>query len=378
MMDILLSIPILSFFFSSTTSLSTSLNLLFFYLTWSTLVLSHGPLKIQLLATLAIRLGVFLLPALLFLLFDILLPSLAVSIKHGDNPSKALPPRNARVLARTLGLALLNILLETALEAGASFGLTTLLGHPPFKTSTTLPLPFAIIKQLGWLYAAREVLAYAIHRALLHSQRPSLPRRLPSFFSLRRGSSSSSSNTTAVTAAVTKKARQTTSYVARVHAHSPAHTRRAPPYALLRAAEHPLPFLLWRFVPLYAPAALAVRPHLLVYLLFAGLVTFEETLAMSGYSVVPGFIMGGIARRTAAHYEAAGRGEEACGNFGAWGMLDWVGGTGLGGRRFEEDVREEGGRRASEAMGAIGDGVDRARKGAKRAKRRAGGSGSSD
>lgn len=364
-MDILVSLPILSFFLSSSpTSLSTSLNLLFFYLTWTTLVLSQGPLKLQLIGTLALRLGLFLLPSTLFLLFDILLPSLAVAIKHGDEPHRALPPRNARRLGNLLALALFNILLETALETGATWGLTTLLGHPPFKTSAALPLPLTIIKQLAWLYLAREVLAYTIHRTILHdTHRPRVRVRVPFL------SKSSSANST--TTAVSKKTKATTTYLARLHAASPAHTRRAPPFALLRAAEHPLPFLLQRFVPLYAPAALLIRPHLLVFLLFAGLVTLEETLAMSGYSIVPGFLMGGIARRTAVHYEAGGEG--ACGNYGAWGVLDWVGGTGMGGRGWEEDVREEGGKKAGEAMLAIGDGINGLKKGGKRGKRKAAG-----
>lgn len=367
-MDILLSLPILSFFFSSaTTSYSTSLNLLFFYMTWSTLVLSHGPLKIQIVGTLALRLLFFLLPALFFLLFDLLLPSLAVSIKHGGRA--ALPPRDARLLAKTLLLALANIALETALEAAASLGLTTLLGHPPFKTSTTLPLPFAILKQLGWLYAARELLAYALHRTILHSHRPSwLPRRL----SAALPSSSSSSS------AVSTKAKHATNYLARQHARY-AHTRAAAPYSLLLAADHPLPFLLLRFAPLYLPA-LAVRPHLLVYFLFVGLVTFEDTMTMSGYTIVPGLLMGGITRRNAAHYGAGHCGSDS-GNYGAWGVLDWVGGTGMGGRDVEDDVRDEaakhrvrerGEKKASGALEAVGNGVDGLRKGARRGKKRVG------
>lgn len=372
MMDILLSLPILSFFFSSaTTSYSTSLNILFFYMTWSTLVLSHGPLKIQIIGTLALRLLFFVIPSLFFLLFDILLPSLAVSIKHGG--SGALPPRDPRALAKVLLLALINIVLETAIETGASLGLTTLLGHTPFKTSTTLPLPFAIIKQLGWLYVSREVLAYYIHRTILHSHRPGWTRRL--------SSSSSSSSSTAV---VSTKAKNATGYIARQHARY-AHTRAAAPYSLLLAADHPLPFLLLRFVPIYLPALL-VRPHLLVYFLFVGLVTFEDTITMSGYTIVPGIIMGGIARRNAAHYGAGHCGSDS-GNYGAWGVLDWVGGTGIGGRDLRDDVRDEaakhrvrerGEKEVGGALEAVGNGIDGLRKGGKRNKRRAAADSGSD
>lgn len=374
MMDILLSLPLLSFFFSSSsTSWSTSLNLLFFYVTWSTLILSHSPLHVQVFGTLAIRLFFFLLPSLLFLLFDTLLPSLAETIKHGG--PAALPPRNARTLARVLLLALLNLLLATAVETGATLALSALLGRPPFRTSTTLPLPFAALKQLGCLYAAREVLAYYLHRAVLHSHQPRWwPTRRPWRSSL---------------SAPSDAAKRAAGYLARQHARH-AHARDAPPYALALAADHPLPFLLHRVAPVYLPAALVVRPHLLVYFVFVLLVTCEETLAMSGYAVVPGLLMGGIARRTAAHYDAGHCGADS-GNYGAWGLLDWMGGTGMGrGRGLEDDVREEASRhrvrersrrKAGDAVGAVQDGIRGIQgvgkgKGKGRARARKGGSGS--
>lgn len=375
-MDILLSLPILSFFFSSsTTSWSTSLNLLFFYLTWSTLVLSHSPLHIHIFGTLAIRLLFFLLPALIFLLFDTLLPSLAETIKHGG--SAALPPRDPRVLVRVLALALLNLLLESALEATATLGLTNLVGRAPFHTSTALPLPFAALKQLGWLYASREVLTYYLHRAVLHSHAPRWPSRL-----------SLSSKSNKVTSSAKAKAQQGSGYLARQHARGHAHARAAPPYALALAAEPPLPFLVHRLAPVYLPAALVVRPHLLVYLGFVLLVTLEETLTMSGYAVVPGIVMGGIARRNAAHYGAGHRGPDS-GSYGAWGLLDWARGTGLGGvRDLQDDVRDEatkhrvrerGQRGAGVAVGAVQDSIEGLRgkaRGKGRGKGKRGGSGS--
>lgn len=354
MMDILLSLPILSVFLGgSLTSWSTSLNLLFFYMTWSTLVLSHNPLYVELFGTLAIRLVFFLLPSLVFLLFDTLLPSLAESIKFGG--SSALPPRSPRALATTFLLALLNILLETALEAGASLGLTFLFGHVPFKTTTTLPLPWAIFKQLGWLYVSREALTYYIHKTVLHSHTHAWSRRAP--LKSSRG------------------------WVAKQHSRF-AHSRSAAPYSLTTAADHPVPFLLHRFAPVYLPA-LAVRPHLLVYFLFVGLVTLEETLTMSGYTVVPGIIMGGIAKRNANHYGAGHRGPSS-GNYGAWGVLDWGCGTAMGGRDIQDDVRDEaekhqirerGEKKTSDAAALVQNGIDGIRKGGKKGKRGGGGGG---
>jgi len=293
-MDILLSLPILSYFLAPTvTSWSTSLNLLFFYMTWSTLVLSHSPLKIEVIGLTALRVVFWLVPSLVFLLFDTLVPSLAESIKIRGRA--ALPPRDAGRLGRLLLLALANLALETALEAGVSAAVAYLrpAAGPLFRTGTTLPLPWQIIKQLGLLMTGREVLTYYLHRYALPAS----------------------------------------SQLGRAHRASYGHARRAPPFSLLVFADHPAAFLVHRFAPLYL-TALAVRPHLLTYFVFVGLATLEETLAHSGYSVVPGIIMGGITRRTATHYV---HGE---GNYGAWGFLDWIHGTSLG-KNVVADVKDE-------------------------------------
>ncbi len=296
-MDILFSLPIISYFLSpSVTSWSTSLNLLFFYMTWTTLILSFPPLRIELAGVLGLRLVFWLIPSLVFLLFDTLLPSLSQGIKHRG--ASALPPRDAARLGRLLALALLNIALETALEAGISTGVAAVLvrtgGQAPlFRTSSALPLPWQIVKQIALLMAAREALTYYIHRYALGAK-----SRLGAW-----------------------------------HQQGYGHARRAPPFSLLLYADHPAAFLLYRFLPVFLPAV-AIRPHLLVYFLFVGLVTVEETLAMSGYSIVPGIIMGGITRRTAAHY-ASGNG-----NYGPWGLLDWIHGTSIG-RGIDADVRDE-------------------------------------
>ena len=86
--------------------------------------------------------------------------------------------------------------------------------------------------------------------------------------------------------------------------------------------------------------------HALLFLLWQVLVLLEENLAHSGYRTVPSSILlGGVARRVEAHFAAsAGRagGTAAEGNFGPWGVGDWVLGTGVGrGGGVEEDVRRE-------------------------------------
>lgn len=73
-------------------------------------------------------------------------------------------------------------------------------------------------------------------------------------------------------------------------------------------------------------------------MLFLGLVSLEETFTHSGYSTLPmGFFLGGVARRTEMHVITGGDG-----NYGAWGILDWLGGsTSDSSQTIEDDVRAE-------------------------------------
>ncbi|RYP51236.1 hypothetical protein DL768_003395 [Monosporascus sp. mg162] len=322
-MDVLLSLPIVSYFAAPMlTSWSTSLNLLFFYMTWTTLVLSQTPLRIELAGTLAVRVVFWLVPSLLFLVFDTLIPSLAESLKYYGRASLPARRHTAGALLRQVLLAVTNLLLLTAVQAGVSTAAARFLSSPPFRASTALPLPWQIVKHVLALYTAREVLTYYINRHVLHG----------------RGA------------------------LGNMHARY-AHARRgAAPHALMLYADHPLTLLLHRLIPAYLPALL-VRPHLLTYFVFTVLTTVEEMLSMSGYSIVPGIVMGSIARRTATHYASGGKG-----NYGAWGILDWIHGTSVGkdvveSIRDEADrLRERDGEAASDAGSIVQDGIDSLKK----------------
>ncbi|KAI1819271.1 sterol desaturase family [Xylaria intraflava] len=282
-MDFLLSLPVFSYVATPMlNSWSASLNFLFFYITWATLVFTHSPLKIELVGTLAVRIVFWLVPSILFLLFDALLPGLVQSIKLFGSVSTA--PRSVPAQAKQTLLAIVNLALLTALQAAISTAVTSLLRRPPFKTSIALPLPWPLIKHIFALYAAREVLTYYIHRYILHS----------------------------------------CGIITRLHAQYAHERKGAAPYSLLLYADHPLPLVFSHLVPVYLPS-LVIRPHLLTYFLFTLLTTIEEMLSMSGYNVVPGIVMSSIAMRTATHYASGGRG-----NYGVWGLLDCIHGTSVG------------------------------------------------
>jgi hypothetical protein len=59
------------------------------------------------------------------------------------------------------------------------------------------------------------------------------------------------------------------------------------------------------------------------YMLFVGLISLEETFTYSGYRSLPfGFLLGGAARRAELHVTNGGDGD-----YGVWGVLDWLFGS---------------------------------------------------
>lgn len=123
------------------------------------------------------------------------------------------------------------------------------------------------------------------------------------------------------------------------------------PFPLTAHYDHPLTYLLLNFIPTYLPAML-LRFHMLTYVAYLTIVSIEETFAFSGYTVMPtSFFLGGIARRTDIHLTSG-----AEGNFGPWGIVDWICGTSVGDSiadnmeaEVEEHEIDESIRRAIEA-----------------------------
>lgn len=323
----LLSLPVVSLFFVpslfSTTSISTSLNLLFFYLTWNTLRIAYPPLVVEAFSSFAAKFIFFLLPCAVFLAFDAGLPSVAKSIKAAGlraTPQYAFAKSNGsshRVnTAKLAAWATFNTLLGIALQVGIDALLTKVLGwRSRLRVSSTIPMPWSVAKDITRAFLIRNTLAYYIHRFLLHTPASSRASRIPG-------------------------AAQLTAWHA-AWAHS---LRTSVPFAA--AYDHPAAFVLHTWLPAYAPALL-FRMHMLTYLAFTALVSLEQTLVYSGYTTLPSTILlAGAARRQEAHAESGGEG-----NFGPWGLLDWVHGTTLGGGSDivddlveEADKRDVGGR----------------------------------
>ncbi|PLB43786.1 sterol desaturase family [Aspergillus steynii IBT 23096] len=301
MLDALFSLPIMTILLiPALSSYRTTLNFIFFYMTWTTLVLSHTPLRVELFGTVAVRVIFCFVPSLLFFLFDILTPSAAAVIKvHGEAglPSGGKRARLRREIFKVAGWSLLNIFLSVAVQAAIEkLRIDGMRMRSAVKVSIKLPMPFEIFKGLLVTLLVREVLTYIIHRYILHSR----DRRV--------------------------------SFITKTHRNW-YHTLRVP-FPLTAHYDHPALYLLGTFIPTYVPVAL-FRIHMLTYLFYMALVSLEETFAFSGYSVMPGkFILGGIARRTEIHLFTNDS------NFGRWGLVDWICGT-----LTVDDDDEDGGHR---------------------------------
>lgn len=129
-------------------------------------MLSQPPLKVEIVGTLAIRTLFFVIPSLLFLIFDSILPSLSVGFK--TQGGEALPTRTggARKSKRSkvpqwyqvIGLSLLNICLGVAIQAGVELLFTDVFHiRSALKVTTTLPMPWSIATDIAKALVLREV-----------------------------------------------------------------------------------------------------------------------------------------------------------------------------------------------------------------------------
>ncbi|KAF4547508.1 Fatty acid hydroxylase-like protein 1 [Elsinoe fawcettii] len=298
----LLSLPmtVLSFlaipFFGGTT---TSINLVFFYLTWSALIWTHSPRVIEMYGSLAVKVLTFLLPSYALLAFDYFLPGAAASMKAGGK--QQLPARlGQQRLLHITGWATFNVILGIAIQLVLDwvFKLTGL--KSALRVTMSVPLPWTMAVELLKAFVIRGILHYVIHRFVLHA--PSRSQFAP---------------------------------IARLHRQW-AHSNRIT-FSLYAAYDHPICFLLAHWLPSYIPAYFW-RMHILTFLVFQSIVCLENLFIYSGYSALPSAIMlPGMARRVDRHFASKG-----AGNFGHWGVLDFVCKTGCAGENdIMDDLQDE-------------------------------------
>lgn len=138
--------------FSSFSSFLGSLNLLFFYLTWSALVLSHPPLRVELYGTLVVRIVFYLLPSLGFLIIDNTIPSLTVNLKEHGNIALAIGPKQGGLKGRWYKVALVsigNVIMGVLLQAAIEYVITNVFQvRSALKVTLFFPMPWDIVKDL--------------------------------------------------------------------------------------------------------------------------------------------------------------------------------------------------------------------------------------
>ncbi|KAL9055194.1 MAG: hypothetical protein Q9162_003687 [Coniocarpon cinnabarinum] len=330
-LNYLLSVPLVSYYLLPTTTSgwSTYLNLFFFSIAWTSLVWTQPPLAVEFFSLLLVRLCCFILPSLVFLGFDISVPTAANSLKARDDalPFEAAGRSSSKSqterLARIVGLAVLNTLIAVTLTVGIDFIFIDVLHmRSVLRITSRLPTPWTLILDVVKAVMMRGVIMYYVHRFLLHGG-----RYLPLLSKAHRD-----------------------------YAHSLAN---ALPFAA--AYDHPAPYLLHRWLPLYLPALL-FRMHIFTYMAFNALVSLEEAFVYSGYQVLPSTILlTGMARRQERHILSNGKG-----NYAPYGILDFAHGTSIGEGDVIDDLEREAKKRdvkgkANRAVDAARDAVDRRR-----------------
>jgi Fatty acid hydroxylase len=279
----------------SSNYLASSLNVLFFYLTWATLVLSYPPLQIELVGSLAVRVVFYWIPTLVFTVVEGLFPgpTSGWKIRKGQH----VPGRDKFWIA--VSGVTNHLIIVTAVQGLIQLTFTRLLHRGPiFNISTTLPMPWTILKHVLTILTIRGLTTYLLHRYILHNPLS----RLSSFHGQH-------------------------------HKHS-----ESPSFALKAASTHPLDFLLLQCLPLYLPSYI-LQIHLLTFFLLLAITSLEGAATYCGYDF--GGIVGGATRRVDRHYARGGEGKD----FGVWGPWDWILGTAGKGARRSVGNGKEGRRR---------------------------------
>jgi uncharacterized membrane protein len=135
-------------------SWSTSLNLVFLSLAWTTIAATYSPLQLEAFAPLFIRLTLYIFPSLFFLLFDIGIPSLSTEFKsQGKHGIATWQKGGKRKLWRVVGWSVANVCLTVVVQAAVEWAVTEGskwgLNH--------LPYPWTMIKHAVMGLLARNV-----------------------------------------------------------------------------------------------------------------------------------------------------------------------------------------------------------------------------
>ncbi|KAH0563034.1 hypothetical protein GP486_002399 [Trichoglossum hirsutum] len=274
-----LLLPLLTFTLPAPASLSGAVSLLLLHLSWTSLVLSHHPLTLELVLILLVR-GVFFLA-----------PALALSALQAAGalaaPARRRPrgrPRKDGAVAPwvVVGKVVANLVAGALVQAAVEWVCTEALSvRSAVRVAVVWPGVFDLLAGVVAAVVAREVVQYVVHSQLLH----------PPHSSTR---------------------------LSRLHQ---AGSHALAPTALLSHYDHPLPYLLLHFLPTYLPA-LVLRPHLLTFLLFLAVVSLFEALQLSSLRGLPAPFLDALLDAKEEHWITGGTRA-----FADLAILDWLAGT---------------------------------------------------
>lgn len=139
----------------------TSMNFVFFWVNWATLVLSHPPLRVELVGTAVIRVIFYLFPSLVFFIFDMSFPAASASVKAQGEAGLPTGSKRARPSAKELRIAacaIVNLALSILMQGVIEYTMTKVFNmRSVVKVTLRLPYPWEIVTDLVRGFAAREV-----------------------------------------------------------------------------------------------------------------------------------------------------------------------------------------------------------------------------
>lgn len=234
---------------------------------WTNIVANHSPQKVEFVGTLVIQILFFWVPAVCYLLLDVVAPSF--SQRHKIQPAPKQPTRQD--IARCFAVVAQNQILSSVLHLTLLFVTSRAGSGSSYRIEISFPGAIEIIRDVILSLLMREALFYYSHR-LLH---------IPYLY-------------------------------VRIHK---KHHRFTAPIGLAAQFAHPIEQIFANALPISLPPQL-LHSHVLTFWIFLAFELFNTVTVHSGYD-----FFHNKAKMHDLHHEKFNL------NYGSVGLLDWIHGT---------------------------------------------------